>query len=224
MCGAFFLAAGLSNLWQFYLFVGGMVGIGVSVTGMVPGSALLARWFRERLSSAIGIAFSAAGVGTIVCVPLTQHRVGHYDRRLGYRVLGGALLVLVPIVAFVLPWQRFYAGHPERAHAARLSSGGDVWTLRKAMRTRLYWGLCQVFFFTATAMFTVIVQLVAFFVDVGFSPITASSAFGALGLMSASRVIGSGFTSDRFGHPQTITLTFVGTPAGMALLLIMTFH
>ncbi len=109
MCGAFFLAAGLSNLWQFYLFVGGMVGIGVSLTGMVPGSALLARWFRERLSSAIGIAFSAAGVGTIIFVPLTQYLVGHYDWRLAYRVLGAALLLLVPIVAFVIPWRRFYS-------------------------------------------------------------------------------------------------------------------
>jgi len=44
MCAAFFLAAGLANLWQFYLFVGGMVGVGVSLTDMVPGSALIARW------------------------------------------------------------------------------------------------------------------------------------------------------------------------------------
>ena len=223
MCAAFFLAAGLSNLWQFYLFVGGMVGVGVSLMGMVPGSALLARWFRERLSTAIGIAFSAAGVGTIIFVPLTQYLVGHYDWRVAYRVLGGALLLLVPIVAFVVPWQRFYAGHPERAHAAKLKPGEEGWTLRKAMRTPLYWGLCQVFFFTATAMFTVIVQLVAFFVDVGFSPITAAGAFGALGLMSAASVMGSGFTSDRFGYRQTITVTFIGTAVGMALLLIMTF-
>src|SRR5258708_24304470 len=72
-------------------------------------------------------------------------------------------------------------------------------------------------------MFTVIVQLVAFFVAVGFSPITAARAFGALGVMSAASVMGSGFTSDRFGYRQTITVTFVGTAAGMALLLIMTF-
>jgi MFS family permease len=80
-----------------------------------------------------------------------------------------------------------------------------------------------VFFFTATAMFTVFVQLVAFFVDVGFSPITAASAFGALGLMSAASVMGSGFTSDRFGYRQTVTATFVGTAAGMAILLALTF-
>src|SRR5438874_1865386 len=223
MCAAFFLAAGLSNLWQFYLFVGGMVGVGVSLTGMVPGSALIARWFRERLSTAIGIAFSAAGVGTIIFVPLTQYLVGHHDWRVAYRVVGGALLLLVPVVAFLVPWQRFYAGHPERVQAAKVAAGADGWTLRKAMRTPLYWGLCQVFFFTATAMFTVIVQLVAFFVDVGFSPLTAASAFGALGFMSALSVMGSGFTSDRFGYRQTITTTFIGTAMGMAILLILTY-
>ena len=223
MCGAFFLAAGLSNLWQFYLFVGGLVGIGVSLTGMVPGSALIARWYRERLSSAIGIAFSAAGVGTIIFVPLTQELVGDYGWRLAYRVLGTALLILVPVVAFLVPWNRFYAGHPERVQSARIGGASEGWTLRSAMRTPLYWGLCQVFFFTASAMFTVIVQLVAFFVDVGFSPITAASAFGALGLMSAISVMGSGFTSDRFGYRQTITATFGGTATGMALLLILTY-
>ena len=223
MCAAFFLAAGLANLWQFYLFVGGMVGVGVSLTGMVPGSALIVRWYRERLSTAIGIAFSAAGVGTILFVPLTQQLVEHYDWRFAYRLLGAALLVLVPVVAFLVPWQRFYAGHPERGHAAKLKPGEEGWTLPKAMRTRLYWGLCQVFFFTATAMFTVIVQLVAFFVDVGFSPFTAASAFGALGLMSAVSVMGSGFTTERFGYRQTITATFAGTAAGMALLLALTY-
>ena len=223
MCGAFFLAAGLSNLWQFYLFVGGLVGIGVSLTGMVPGSALIARWYRERLSTAIGIAFSAAGVGTIIFVPLTQTLVGDYGWRLAYRVLGTALLLLVPVVAFFVPWKRFYAGHPERVQTARVTGRGEGWTLRSATRTPLYWGLCQVFFFTAAAMFTVIVQLVAFFVDVGFSPISAASAFGALGFMSAISVMASGFTSDRFGYRQTITATFAGTATGMALLLLLTY-
>jgi hypothetical protein len=33
---AFFLASGLTVLWQFYLFIGVLVGIGVSMNGMVP--------------------------------------------------------------------------------------------------------------------------------------------------------------------------------------------
>jgi len=43
---AFFLAGGLTALWQFYLFIGVLVGLGVSLNGMVSGSALLARWYR----------------------------------------------------------------------------------------------------------------------------------------------------------------------------------
>ena len=58
-----------------------LVGIGVSLNGMVPGSALLARWYRARLSTAIGIAYSAFGVGTVLFVPLVQYLVGEYGWR-----------------------------------------------------------------------------------------------------------------------------------------------
>ena len=71
----FFLAGGLANLWQFYLFIGMMVGVAVSFNGMVPASALLSRWFPARLSTAIGIAYSATGFGTLLFVPLAQHRL-----------------------------------------------------------------------------------------------------------------------------------------------------
>jgi len=41
--------------------------------------------------------------------------------------------------------------------------------------------------------------------------------------MSAASVMGSGFTSERFGYRQTITVTFIGTATGMAILLLLTF-
>src|SRR5688572_29616565 len=85
---AFFLAGGLTALWQFYVFIGVLVGIGVSLNGMVPASALLARWYRERLSTAIGVAYSAFGVGTVLFVPLVQFLVGEFDWRYTYRVMG----------------------------------------------------------------------------------------------------------------------------------------
>jgi MFS family permease len=216
---AFFLAAGLVSLWQFYLFIGALVGVGVSLNGMVPGSALLARWYREKLATAIGVAFSAVGVGTIVFVPLAQYLVAHYDWRFAYRVLGAGILLLVPIVAFALPWKKFYAG---RHHATKLRDREAGWTLRAALRSPLYWGLCQVFFGTAAAMFSVVVQLVAFFVDVGFSPIAGATAYGMLGMMSAMSVMASGFLAERFGYRQTVTATFIGTAAGMSLLFALT--
>jgi MFS family permease len=217
---AFYLASGLVSLWQFYLLIGALVGIGVSLNGMVPGSALLARWYRARLSTAIGIAFSAVGVGTLLFVPLAQYLVSEYDWRLAYRIFGTSLLVLAPIVLFALPWRLFSAGAAEYRPTGAKGEGG--WTLRAAMATPVYWGLAQLFFCTATAMFSVVVQLVAFFVGAGFSPLTAATAYGALGMLSAASIMGSGFLSDRFGYRQTATASFVGTASGMLLLFFLT--
>jgi len=217
---SFFLASGLASLWQFYLFIGALVGLGVSLNGMVPSSALLTRWYRARLSAALGIAFSAVGVGTLVFVPLAQYLVTQYDWRLAYRIFGVALLVLLPVVLFAIPWRRFSAGHPE-VHTSK-SKGEGGWTLRAAMGTRVYWGLAQIFVCTAIAMFSVIVQLVAFFIEAGFSPFAAATAFGALGMLSAASIMGSGFLSERFGYRQTATASFIGTAAGMAILILIT--
>ena len=219
---AFFLAQRLSSLWQFYLFVGVLIGLAVSLNGMVPGSALLARWYRARLSTAIGIAFSAVGVGTVVFVPLTQLLVTHYDWRFAYRVLGVALLLLVPLVLFAIPWRRFAAGHAE--HQARVKSEvpGAGWTLHKVLRTRIYWGLAQVFFCTSIGMYGIVVQLVAFLIDAGFSPLGAASTFGVIGMLSSISIMSSGFIADRFGIRRTVTVSFLGTATGMLLLIAIT--
>ena len=192
------------------------------MTGMVPASAMLSRWFHARLSRAIGIAFSATGVGIIVFVPIAQTLVdalrlarrlpgaGHRHARASCRwccsrCRGGALPP---------------AGRPSARASCRLRA--REWTLRKAMGTRIYWGMVQAFFFTAVGMFSIFVQLVAFLVDAGFSPLTAATAFGICGMLSAGSVMGSGFLTERFGSRQTVSVSFVGTISGMLLLLAMT--
>ena len=217
---AFFFAGGLTTLWQFYLFIGVLVGIGVSLNGMVPASALLARWYPERLSSAIGIAYSAFGAGTVLFVPLVQYLVGEFDWRTAYRIMGAVLLLATPIVLFGLPWKAFAAGHPVARAQAR-QKAGEGFALAAALRTPVFWGLVQVFFCTAAGMFSIVVQLVAFFVDAGFSPLAAATAYGVVGLLSAASVMGSGVAADRFGYRQTVSLSFAGTASGMLLLVLL---
>lgn len=217
---AFFFASRLTSLWQFYFLIGALVGVGVSLNGMVPASALLSRWYRSRLSTAIGIAYSSFGVGTLLLVPLAQHLVAEFDWRGAYRILGTALLLAAPLIVLAIPWTKFTAGSPEH-RPARAKGSGEGWTFRAALRSPMYWGLTQVFFFTAAGMFSVLVQLVAFLIDAGFSPLAAATAYGAIGMMSAASVMGSGYTSDRFGYRRVVTASFMGTATGMALLLII---
>jgi MFS family permease len=219
---AFYLAGSLTALWQFYLFIGALVGIGVSMNGMVPGSALLARWYRERLSTAMGVAYSAFGIGTVVFVPLVQYLVGEFDWRATYRIMGSALLLLAPVVILALPWKTFAAGHPARAGSRQKS--GEGWTLATALRSRVFWGLVQVFFFTASAMFAIIVQLVAFFVDAGFSPLAAATAFGMVGLLSGVSVMASGLSFGPLRLPADHQPELRRHRHGNGLAAFLSFH
>jgi MFS family permease len=217
---AYLAASSLDQLWQFYVLIGGAVGTGVAMTGMVSASAMLSRWFHSRLARAIGIVFSGTGMGIIVFVPIAQTLVNHYGWRSAYLTLGSILLVVLPLVLLAIPWGRFAAGRPPE-RSSQMDTGAAAWTLRRAMRTRIYWGMAQAFFFTALSMFSIFVQLVAFLVDAGFSPLAAATAFGVCGMLSAGSVMGSGFLTERFGVRPTVTASFIGTFTGMVLLLVM---
>jgi MFS family permease len=223
LSAAFFLASSLGNLWQFYVFIGGMIGVGVGLLGMVPASALLMRWYRARIATAIGIAFAAGGMGGLLFVPSVQALLGALHWRTVYQILGAVMLCAAPLAAFAVPWKKFVFGDPELRIDHKARAAGEGWTLRAAMGTRLYWALVQVFFFTATAMFTVLVQAVVYFVDMGFTPLAAATAYGLTGMFSVVSVSASGFASDRFGYRSTVTASFAGTATGVLLLLAMSY-
>lgn len=218
----YLFASWLQSLWQFYLCVGVLVGIGVSFTGMVPASGLLSRWFRKRLSRVLGIAFAAGGFGMVLFVPLAQWMIDGYGWRFAYRAYGIAILVLVAIAVLAIPWSRYAQGNPRVRSAEREAGDRHGWTLRTAVRTRLYWGCVQAFFFTAAGMFSVIVQVVVMLIDGGFSPITSATAFGFVGMLSTLSVMGSGFLAERYGALRTATVSYAGTLVGMALLAALT--
>jgi len=224
LSAAFWLAASLGNLWEFYLFVGVMIGVGVGLVGMVPASALLTRWYRVRLSTAIGIAFSAAGMGGLIFVPLSQWLIGQFDWRATYQILAALLLLAVPFAVFAVPWKAYVLGLQDSVSAREGRAQSEGWTVRAAMRTRLYWALVQVFFFTATAMFVVLVQAVVYFIDIGFSPITAAAAYGVTGMLSVVSVSLSGLLSDRFGYRQVVSASFAGTATGVLVLLALSYQ
>ncbi len=222
---AFVLGGFLSTLWQFYLLIGAMVGIGSGLAGMVPASGLMTRWFRARLSTAMGIAFAATGMGSLTFVPLAQALLVEFDWRMTYRILGGGMLVLVPFVALGIPWKKFAEGHPDyRIPHRSKESGAQGWTLGTAMKTQLFWALARVFFFTSLGMFTVVVQSVVFFIDSGFSPLVAATAFGVTGMLSVVSVAASGPLAERFGVRRTVAVSFIGSALGVALLIGLSFR
>ncbi len=224
LAAAYLLAGTLSSLWQFYLYVGFLIGLGVALVGMVPASGLLSRWYHARLSAAIGIAYSAVGCGMLLFVPAAQVLLAHLDWRGTYRTIGLALAVCLPLAAFAVPWRKFAEGHAEHRRRRHDAGRGAGWTLRAAMRAPAYWGLVGIFFFTAMGIFTVLPQTIVFLIDTGIAPVAAATAYGVTGMLSVASVAGIGFVAARFGYRRTVTASFFGSGLGIALLIGLSFH
>jgi MFS family permease len=222
LASAYLLASQVQDLWQFYAAVGVLTGVSVSSLGMVPSSALIARWFRERLGTAISIAFAGLGLGALLIVPAVQSLLQHFGWRDSYRFLGLALLCLVPVV-LLLPWKVYVEGHPEYRRVRRSGAKEDNWTMRAALKTRAFWGLAWVFTLTSIGMFSITVQTVVYLIERGFSPLAAASAFGFAAMLSVFGIVGTGAFADRFGPRRTVSVTFVGSIAGVLILFLMSW-
>src|SRR6185312_11553430 len=95
VASAFFMGAGLiltssiNHLWLSYLTYGVGVGIGVAC-GYAPMVAVVSGWFVRRRNTALGIAVSGIGFGTIVGAPLAAKCIPLYGWRATYVLFGMA--------------------------------------------------------------------------------------------------------------------------------------
>jgi MFS family permease len=225
--GLVLLGAGLSlapfadRLWQLQLCLGVGAGIAGACCGNVPSSALLSRWFRGRLAAATSIAYSGPGIGFLTIVPLAQLMIEHVGWRATYHWLGGAVLVLA-LPLLLLPWRRFAAGSPDLARAdAAAAHEVDAATLLRAVRHPAFWGLFAVYFFTGTGMYAVAVQVVAYLIEIGFTPLEAATAWGLVGFLMPVGMIGVGWLDGLIGRRRSILLSYGCSLVGIGLLWLL---
>ena len=220
------IAGHLTQLWQFQVIVGLMAGLGVSMLGMVPASMLISRWFRNRMSTAMGVAYAGFGTGTILIVPLAQRSIELAGWRETYTIMGMATLALLPLL-FLLPWREIMAAGPSPARGrhgeARGRLRGTMDDLGKAFRTREYWQIVQLFSFTSLSTYSIITQAVPFFVEGGLTPLEAATAFGAAGMLSIFGIMSAGWAGDRIGYRATVSITFLSTFTGIVSMLVFSY-
>jgi len=91
-----FLSSRVSDLWQFYLTFGVLVGAGVSCF-YVPLTVTVMRWFETRRGMATAIVSSGNGLGTLALSPLSRWLIDSFDWRTAFVVLAElSALVVIP--------------------------------------------------------------------------------------------------------------------------------
>lgn len=156
--GSLVMASGLLGVgtvtapWQLGL-VYPLLAVGFAMTGAVPSSAIVTRWFVARRARALSIAQTGVSVGGVVLVPLVTGLVLEHGLGLATRVLAAGLVgVVLPVSGLVLrddPHELGLAPDgdvPPAAHvAAAHAAAGPAWSRRAAARTATFWGLVAAF-------------------------------------------------------------------------------
>jgi len=218
----YLLAGFATELWHYVAAVGVLGGLGAAALGMIAASALLSRWFTQRIGAVMSVPYAAVGVGMLLLPPLTQLILSRYDWRTTYQILGGFVLALLPL-ALLLPLGRISAGstHWRSLRAAARASAAGPLTVSSAARTGAFWGLFAVYLFTALAGYSVTPHSVAYLVEQGFDPLVAAGAFGLTGALSVVGMLAIGWISDRFGRRLTATLSYLSTILGILCLSLV---
>ena len=218
---AYLLAGAAASLWQIYLALGLLAGVGVAALGVTPSSALVSRWFPRRLPRAMGVLYAALGIGMLILAPTSQWLIDSVGWRNAYRIFAAALFLFL-VLLLLVPWRKVAAGHPEyRIQRDRQRAHHPQWNLRLALQTPAFWGLFAIFFVTAVSTFGVNVQAVAYLVDVGFSALEAASIYGIAGVMSVFGMLGAGFFSERYGERLVATVCYSCTILGILALALL---
>ena len=216
------LSSRIGSLWALYLVVGVLAAAGACAVSWVPTGALIARWFNQRRSSMMGLAFSGMGAGVLVIGPLAQWLIAGYGWRAAYLVLGaGTLAVLVPLIWLGIhdaPAALPRAREAGDAVAAPTSAADDI---ADALRSRAFWALFFAYMSTPLAVFSVVTHQVAFAVDHGFQRLFVAGIFGLTGLLSVVGRIVFGIAADRIGRAPSATISYGCTALGTLCLLTL---
>ena len=144
------LVSTMAALWEFYLYYGVILALGVAMTLSVPAQATARKWFTKKAGLAIAFASGGISVGIGVVALVAPALIGAYGWRSGWVYLGLSLGIAIVLLAGVIVRK-----DPESM--GLLPDGGsahsgvgidalnqplpieEVWTLREALATRSYW-------------------------------------------------------------------------------------
>jgi MFS family permease len=218
---AFALVSAVGALWQLYLLVGLLGGLGMSSFYLLC-SATVIHWFDERRGLALALVFVGFNLGYITGGPLAAWLITRLGWRAAYYILGSGCGLLTTCAALTVrlprPAERAALHRPAPAHAAASRGAAGV-TLRESLADPRQWGLNLSWLLLGGLALMISVHAVPFARDRGVSLAGASLALTAYGVGSVVGRLIAGAVSDRLGTRLTIGAAYVLETAALLALL-----
>jgi MFS transporter, OFA family, oxalate/formate antiporter len=215
---AFALVSTVGALWQLYLLVGVLGGVGMSSFYLLS-TTTVTRWFNERRGLALGLVLVGFNLGYITAGPLSAWLIGTVGWRGAYALLGGVCGLVTMLAALTVRLPGAGEAVESRAVGIAAAAGRRDVTLADALADPRQWYLNASWLLLGALSLMVSVHIVPFAHDQGISLAEASLALTAYGAGAVGGRIGSGFVSDRIGTFTAIRLGYGLQVIALAVLL-----
>ncbi|MFQ6027438.1 MAG: MFS transporter, partial [Dehalococcoidia bacterium] len=225
----------------FLVFMFGFVSsLALSGASLNNTGALLARWFRRRRASVVGLNYAGTSLGSLLLVPFAMYLLQATHWRVTWVALGLIVLVLaVPLAFFFLRDNPSDLGlqpdgdaEPElpEEESANVASAppqagpleADQWS--ETFRSLPIWQITGSYFVCGFTTFILSIHFVPYAIDIGVSPTTAATIFGFMMGVNIVGSIGSGVLSDWMGSRKNwLALVYFLRGTAYVLLLVTQF-
>jgi MFS family permease len=195
-----FLSSCVDTFWGLVITYGLIASLGITILGLGPQAALIARWFRKRRGLAIGIAFAGTGIGALLLTPGIELLISAQGWRRAYAFLGLLSLVVIPLNGFLL-----HRKLPEESRAAEEMATQTspekvperAWRIQAVIRSPAFWMLLIASIGAIGPVRMLTVHQLAVITDAGYTRSFAAQIIGVSGLVTAIAFILWGALSDR---------------------------
>ena len=233
MSAGLLLAPCVTSPLQLYATLGIAVSGGANMMTYTVHSQFLPHWFVRRRALAISIAFAGAGVGAVLLLPWLQTIILTDGWRASCVAMGWLVLFgIAPLTSLVEKSPAEVGQNPdgdptspdsaaEKRSAVIIDPAwaATEWTLGRAVRTFRFWWIAIGYFLALIAWYAVQVHQTKYLVEIGFSPLTAAWALGAVSVVAIPGQILLGALSDRIGREWIWTAGCLGFAVSYAALL-----
>lgn len=171
-----------------------VAGPGSASIGFVPTTKLLSLRAGPSFGAAMGIVMGGQGVAPLFIGPVLQGLIDFGGWRFATALFAvTAALVLITLTLLIAPGP---------AHATR--STAPPFALRRSLPQPAFW-LMACSFFAIGFLMLLPTHQVAYFRDVGLSPMTAAIAAGVVGVLTGAGALVGGWLTGRLGAPPVLT-------------------
>ncbi|GGG54632.1 MFS transporter [Paenibacillus radicis (ex Gao et al. 2016)] len=197
----------ITEIWQFIVIWGILVGLGTGSLANVLGVTIANRWFVKHKGLVIGMLTASAATGQLLFLPLIAQATSLWGWRFAIYAIIGALLLLVPLIAFGMRNHPSDLGVPvlgEETIVKPAPFTGNLFmtpirALGSAAKSGTFWLLAGTFFLCGFSTNGLIgTHLIPACGDFGIPLVIAAGLLSLMGLFDLVGTTLSGWLTDRF--------------------------